>query len=373
MTLDRYLLRLWVGPFLGGLLVVFVVVVLARALKLLSNFTGNIEACTLIGNLLVMTMPVFLLQIIPIAFFLALQNTVSSLQQSSELDALNASGLSYSRIFRVFFIVGAILWAALSYISMVLTPESQLEFNNILAKAYAMKGEAIGFSPQRFTGGLNGISVYVDGKDELGTYHGVILDDHRQDASIIYTAKSAHFNKQGNFLRLELKNGVRMEGKGADQRILFFKQYRVSIPLPALNRRSLHSADHVTMMTMPELWRSLLSNHAGAAAEWNRRILLPTTVFVLLFFTLPFSLSQKRSGKATSFISGVILLLAVYNLQLVLYQQVNQGALVSWNMWLGQGMVLGLGLWLSKRASDGHLLDPLAFLNRLRWKSSQTI
>jgi len=369
MMIDRYLLRLWAGPFLGGLLVALVVVVLARALKLLADFIANAEIWIVIGNLLMMTMPVFLLQIIPVAFFMALQNTIFSLQQASELDVLRAAGISYSRIFRVFFFISAILWVGLSYISMVLMPEAQLKFDSILAKAYAMKG-AIGFTPQRFTQGLNGISVYVDGQDAKGTYHGVLLDDHRQGDSVIYTAKSAQVNEGGTFLQLQLKDGVRMEGKGTDQRILFFKQYQVSIPIPSLGTRALHSNDHVTMMTAHELWQSLRSNHAGAMAEWNRRLLLPTTVFLLLLFALPLSLSQKRSGKATSFITGIMLLLAVYNLQLILYQQVDRGILPGWSMWLGQGMLLGFGLFLSIRVANGHLIEPLAFLNRIRWKSA---
>lgn len=385
MTLDRYMLRLWLGPFFGGLVFVLAVMLLARALKLLGTVSDTAEAWSLIVDLLALTMPFFLLQIVPMAFFLSLQNTITSLQQSSEMDVLRGSGLSYGRMFRVFFIVVPLLWLALTYVAMVQLPQGQLGFNNILTKIYAMKG-AISFAPQRFTRGLDGITVYVDGEDNEGTYHGLILEDHRGGVSVIYTAKSARFDMGGEYLLLKLKDGVRLEGEGADQRMLAFDRYQVTISLPAGNRKILHSKDHVTMMTVPELWHAMHNSQNGAAvAEWNRRLLMPTTTLVLLFFALPLSLTQKRSGKAGSMIGGIALLVMVYNLQLLLYQQVNQGSFPGWSMWLGQALLLLTGLFLTKRAEADRLpklfsyigewiyLLHQAVVNRLsrRWNADQ--
>ncbi|TLS78328.1 YjgP/YjgQ family permease [Mariprofundus erugo] len=356
MTIDRYLLRLWVGPFMGGIFFVLAVMLVARALKLLGAYSDNPETWSLIASLLLLTMPFFLLQIVPAAFFLSLQNTISGLQQHSEMDALRASGLSYRRMFRAFFVVAALLWGGLTYISMVMMPEGQLGFNNIIARIYAMQG-SISFAPQRFTQGLGGVSVYVDGEDEQGVYHGVILEDHRNGSSVIYSARSARFEMGASYLLLKLSDGVRLEGEGADQRMLAFQRYQVSIPVPDATRRVLHSFDHVTMMTVSELWHKLQSgdNHAAAVAEWNRRLLLPSTVLVLLFFALPLSLTRKRSGKAGAMIAGIVLLLLIYNMQLVLHQQVSQGTFPGWTMWLGQCVVLLIGLYLSRRAEEDRL------------------
>jgi len=355
MILDRYMLRLWLGPFLGGLFLVLSVMLLGRALKLLATVSDSAEAWTLIAELLILTMPYFLLLTVPMAFFLSLQNTIAGLQQSSEMDVLRASGLSYTRMFRVFFVVAALLWLGLSYTSMVLLPQGQLGFNNILTKIYAMKG-AISFAPQRFTHGLDGITVYVDGEDSDGTYHGMVLEDNRSGVSVIYTAKSARFDMGGEYLLLKLQDGVRLEGEGSDQRMLAFERYQVSIPLPAGNKKVFHSSDHVTMMTVSELRQAMQNSQDGVTvAEWHRRLLLPTTVLILFFFALPLSLTQKRSGKAGSMIAGIALLVVVYNLQLLLHRQVSQGIFSAWSMWLGQGVLLAAGLYLSKRAESDRL------------------
>lgn len=365
MVLDRYILRLWLGPFVGGLLLVLSVLLLGRALKLLGTVSDSSGAWLLIGELLMLTMPYFLLLTVPMAFFLSMQNVIASLQQSSEMDALRASGISYRRLFRSFFVLITLLWLGLTYTSMVWLPQGQLGFNNLLLKIYSMKG-AIAFSPQRFSEGLDGVVVYVDGEDEQGAYHGVILEDRRDHVSVIYTAESARFEMSAGHLALKMSNGVRMEGEGTDQRLLSFDQYQVAIPLPQGQWQRQGSGEHVNLMTPAELWqaRAEEGNHM-AVAEWNRRLILPTTVLVLFFFTLPLSLTRKRSGKAGSLIAGIALIMLLYNVQLLLHRQVNLGAFPGWSMWAGQAAWLATGVDLWRRAEMDRL--PRVFERAGEW------
>ncbi|OIO73314.1 MAG: hypothetical protein AUJ57_04605 [Zetaproteobacteria bacterium CG1_02_53_45] len=354
MILDRYILRLWLGPFMGGLILVMGVLMLGRALKLLGTVSDSGQAWSLIAELLVLTMPYFLLLTVPMAFFLSMQNTIGALQQSSEMDALRASGISYTRLFRSFFGLVVVLWLGLTVTSMVLLPQGQLGFNNILTKIYAMKG-VITFSPQRFTQGFDGITVYVDGEDKEGVYHGVILEDHRDNVSVVYTAESAQFVMSGNYLELKMQRGVRLEGQADDQRMLTFIDYVVSIPVSDGDWQKRESSEHVTMMTVEELWQAMQSSgRAEAVAEWNRRILLPTTVLILFFFALPMSITQKRSAKAGSLIAGIALLVVIYNVQLMLHRQVSQGAFPGWTMWVAQVLMMGAGIFFWRRAEQGR-------------------
>jgi len=359
MVIDRYILRLWLGPFVGGLVLVLSVLLLSRSLKLLGQVSGSAEVWSVVGQLLVVTLPYFLLLTVPMAFFLSMQNTISSLQQSSEMDALRASGISYSRLFRSMVPVVCLLWLSLSYASIVLMPQGQMAFYNVLAKVMAMKG-SMAFSPQRFTEGLDGITVYVDGEDDNGMYHGVILEDSRGGVSVFYTAKSAEFDMSASNLQLRMNDGVRLEGSGADQRMLSFEKYRVMIPVSTAKYQHYTSDSHVTLMTPVQLWHALNTGGATAIAEWNRRLLLPTTVLVLFFFALPLSLTQKRSGKAGSMIAGIGLLVVIYNLQLMFHRQVNQGVFPAWTMWAEQGSLLLLGMFLWRRAEADRM--PKIFL-----------
>lgn len=355
MILDRYIVRTWLGPFLGGLILVLSILLLGRTLKLLGTVGDSGQAWTLIGELLLLTLPYFLLLTVPMAFFLSMQNTIAGLQKSSEMDALRASGISYARMFRGFAIVVLLLWGGLSFTSMVLLPQGQLGFNNILTKIYAMKG-AITFEPQRFTQGLDGVTVYVDGEDDEGIYHGVILEDGRSSIPVTYTAKSARFTMGSGHLKLQLQDGVRFEGKGEDQRVLSFEQYQVTILTSDGKWRRYQPGEHVTMMAADELWQNVKElSKPDAIAEWNRRLILPTTVLILFFFALPLSLTKKRSGKAGSLFIGIALLLLIYNVQMLLHRQVMQGAYPGWTMWAAQVAMLGLGIFLWVRAEAGRI------------------
>ena len=365
MVLDRYILRLWLGPFVGGLVLVLSVLLLGRALKLLGAVSDTGGAWLLIAELLVLTMPYFLLLTVPMAFFLSMQNVIASLQQSSEMDALRASGISYRRMFRSFIPLVGLLWLGLTFTSMIWLPQGQLGFNNILLKIYAMKG-VISFSPQRFSEGFDGITVYVDGEDADGAYRGVILEDRRDNVSVIYTAESARFEMSSGHLALKMSSGVRMEGEGADQRLLAFEQYQVAIPMAEERFRQQSSSEHVNLMTPLELWQARSAESSQlAVAEWNRRLILPTTVLLLFFFALPLSLTQKRSGKAGSLFAGIALLMLIYNVQLLLHRQVNIGAFPGWTMWVGQGAMLALGIHLWRRAEMDRL--PKLFSQAGEW------
>jgi len=311
----------------------------------------------------VLTMPYFLLLTVPMAFFLSMQNTISSLQQNSEMDALRASGISYSRIFRVFFPVVCFLWLSLTYVSTTLMPQGQIEFYNVMAKVYAMKG-AISFSPQRFTEGFDGVTVYVDGEDKEGAYRGVILEDNRDGVSVIYTAESARFVMSGSYLELRMNSGVRLEGEAGDQRMLAFDHYIVSIPVSNGHWQERVSSDHVTMMTVGELWDATQQlAKPESVAEWNRRMLLPTTVLVLFFFALPLSLTQKRSGKAGSMVAGIALLVLIYNVQLMLHRQVSQGAFPGWSMWASQLVMIAFGIFLWRRVEQDRMPKVFAYIS----------
>jgi len=355
MILDRYILRLWLGPFLGGLGIVLAILLLGRALKLLGEIGESMQAWAIMADLLLFTMPYFLLLTIPMAFFLSMQNTITTLQQNSEMDALRASGISYFRMFRSLLAAAILLWLALSWVAMNWMPQSQLNFNNLLLKVYQLKG-AISFSPQRFSQNNGPITIYVEGERKDGVYQGLLLEDRRQSTPVFYLAEEAEFHSAGTQLQLLLRNGTRLEGESETQRMLRFDEYKVTIPLHTVHLKAQKLGEHPTMMLPGQLWSYMhTQDDPVAVAEWNRRLTLPILLLSLFFFALPLSLSPKRSGKAGSLLIGIGLLIVLYNIQLMLHRQVSQGEFASWSMWLAQTIQLAFAMYLWRRAETDTL------------------
>ncbi len=363
MVLDRYIFRLWAGSFLGFLFIVTGVLLLGRALKLLGMFANKGIEWSIMATMLMAIIPYFLVITVPIAFFFALQGMFLKLYQNSEMDALRASGISYVRLLRPIFAVAVIIWLLLTMTSLYWMPEGQKSFQGLLMAIQKAKPTP-GFDPRRFNHQIENFTIYVDGENDKGQLQGFMLEDRRYGASIVYVAELAEIGKSGKNMNFTLYNGTRLEGSMENLRSLSFDRYRISLNLGELGLLKVPMwRTRVFEMGISELWNAAVQKKkVNAIAELNRRLLLPTTVLILLFFCLPLSFAPKRSGKAGSYIMGTALLLLVYNAQILLQQQVHSGHLPWWTMWLGQFLLLTVALWAFRRACQDRLPSLLLFV-----------
>jgi len=356
MILDRYIFRLWLAPFLGSLAIVTIVLLLGRVLKVLGMVISSGIEWSILGSILLSILPYFLVLTIPIAFFFAAQSAVIRLHQGSELDVMRAAGLSYIRMFRILAGVAMVLWLMLSFTTMQWMPSGQKQFWNLLHTLQKSKA-APDFVPRRFSRDLDKFTVYIQGKDEKGRMHGFMLEDARTRIPVVYLAEIAEVDRSFGQIRITLHNGTRIEGGGSKLRVLSFDQYNLSMGLAGLGALKAPAwRSNIFEMTMTELWNSRKKKDSPAAtAEWHRRLIMPTTVLLLLLFALPLSLEPKRSGKAGAYVLGILLLLTVYNLQILLHQQVSSGRLPWWSMWAGQAACAVGGFELTRRAVADRL------------------
>jgi len=374
MILDRYILRLWLVPFVGGLGIFTSLLMLLQALKLMKLVTDTGAIWGLLGKLVVFGLPYSTLITVPTAFFLSMQSVISGLQQSSEMDAMRSAGLSYLRVFRVMIAVAILLYIGLTFMSMYWIPKGQLAFNSLLREIYSLKGPP-SFTPGYFSSDVDHFTFYVNGVDDNGLYHGLIVEDKTSGPSIYYLSETARLTIEMGAIHLHMHNGSRLQGEGENQRVLAFKDYEAILPLDRMgNVTFVRSTDHVSMMTPSELWQRLRKHpNPQAAAEWAWRLVLPITPIVLCLLALPLSLSPKRSGRAGSFLLGITLLVVLYNMLLVFHQQISTGTLPSWSIWAGQGVFLIGGIEAWRRAEKGTLPNWLAQSGELFYLAHQRI
>ncbi|MFC1546035.1 LptF/LptG family permease [Pseudomonadota bacterium] len=356
MVLDRYILRLWAGPFLSFLFIVTGVLLLGRALKLLGMFADKGIEWSIMATMLMAIIPYFLVITVPIALFFALQGMLLKLYQSSEMDALRASGISYARLLKPIFAVALIIWLLLTITSFYWMPVGQKSFHGLVVAIQKAK-PAPGFDPQRFNHDLEDFTVYIEGESEDGRLKGFVLEDRRSTIPVVYIAEIAEIVRAGSYLNFKLFNGTRLEGSMSSLRSLSFDQYQVSLNLGELGLLKIPVwHNRVYEMGVSELWSAAFdAKRIDAIAEFNRRLLLPTTVVLLMLFCLPLSITPKRSGKAGSYIIGIMVIMLIYNTQIALHQQVAAGNLPWWTMWMGQVSLLLLAIWLFQRACQDRL------------------
>jgi len=351
MVLDRYIFKLWFGPFIGMLLVVTGILLLGRVLKLLGLFADKGVEWGIMLTMLMAILPYFLVLTVPIAFFFAMQMMIIKLYQNSEMDALRAAGLSYVRIFRAMFMVVLVLWLGLTWTAMEWMPQGQKAFQSLLVAVQKVK-PAPGFEAQRFGQDLDDFTVYVNGKDEDGVFHGFMLEDRRSTIPVVYLSESAALERVGGELRFTLHHGTRLEGENANLRSLAFDRYQISMNLGDLGLLKIPSwNNHIAEMRSFELLAEIKVGKKGEALiELNWRLLMPTTILALALLCLPLSYAPKRSGKSMAYLLGLTSIVLIYNVQTVMHQSALQGQLSWLSMWCGQISIVALSAWLFSRA-----------------------
>jgi LPS export ABC transporter permease LptF len=368
MVLDRYILRLWFAPFFVSLSIAIGVLLLGRALKVIGLIAENGVDWSVMFLMLAAILPYFLVLTVPMAAFFAMQSVMVRLQQGSELDAFRAAGVSYPRLFRSVFGISVVLWLALSFTAMQWMPQGQKAFQGFIYAIQQAKS-APSFDPQRFNRDMEDFTIYVDGTDAEGHLNGFMLEDDRPGGPVVYLAEQAEIKRAGNQLHFDLYKGTRLEGGGDSLRALQFERYHVAIDAGQMGMLKLPNVQgNVMEMGMLKLWQQRKAHDTPeATGEWHRRLLLPTTVLVLLLFALPLSLEPKRSGKAGAYMLGIAVLLAVYNVQITLHQQVASGHLPWWSMWAGQLLMAAVGFELSRRAAQDRLPSLLGWFGELAY------
>jgi len=368
MVLDRYILRLWLAPFLVSLSIAVGVLLLGRALKVVALIAENGVEWSVMFLMLAAILPYFLVLTVPMAAFFAMQSVLVRLQQGSELDAFRAAGVSYPRLFRGVFAVSVVLWIGLSLTAMEWMPQGQKAFQGFIYAIQKAKS-APSFDPQRFNRDMEDFTIYVEGSDSEGHLNGFMLEDDRPGGPVVYLAEQAEIKRAGTQLHFDLYHGTRLEGGGDSLRALAFERYHVAIDAGQMGLLKLPNIQgSILEMGMLQLWQQRQKKDTPEAmAEWHRRLLLPTTVLVLLLFALPLSLEPKRSGKAGAYMLGIVVLLAVFNIQITLHQQVASGHLSWWSMWTGQLLMAAVGFELSRRAAQDRLPSLLGWFGELAY------
>ncbi|MDQ6989045.1 MAG: LptF/LptG family permease [Mariprofundaceae bacterium] len=348
--LDWYVLRLWFWPFLGILCLVGSVFVIQNLLVWLSVLMEHDASLDLALTLFLSLMPSVLVMIIPIAFFFALLRTVSSLQESSELDAMYAGGRSLLQVFRPIFMAGMLLSLLMLWITMQLAPLGKVTTYNTVAQLSSLKSEP-SFAPQRFIQGIADITFYVEGENADGSYAQVMFADGRGSHGqlVMYVAKKARFSNSDTGITLLLEDGDQISGEKDSLRAVHFEQYTIQIPLDLEESyRNLSPDSDPSFMDAQTLYTTLQAEQVSSKniAQWHNRLVTPLIVLLLFCFALPMSLQAKRSQRGGTFFMAIALMALLNQSQLIVYNNIKLAILPWWSLWVLLLSFAALAYWL---------------------------
>lgn len=231
--LDRYILRVILGPFLFFALVFTGVIWLSQSLRVIDTIVNAGQSGWVFLEIAALLLPLVFSVVLPVAAFAATLYAVNRLYTDSEIVVMFASGmggLSLLRPILIFALAVTLLTCGLTVWAM---PTAQREMRDRLSE---IRGDvATAFLREgTFMNPTGGVTIYIRALGRPGEMLGVFVHDER-DASraVTYTAERAVILREGGS-RLVMFDGIAqlMEpDRGAPLSVLRFDQLAYDLTL----------------------------------------------------------------------------------------------------------------------------------------------
>lgn len=320
--IDRYLLRLSFWPMVGATGVTMISLLLERILRLLDMLSASSDRFGFVAQLAVNLVPHYVGLTLPAAFFLALMVVVNRLNQSSEVDAFLAAGVSLTRLAAPYICLAAALTTVSLLVFGFLQPYSRYAYRAVLHSAQNAGWNGL-VPAETILIPSKDLTMTTDEADAAGQQlsHVFIRRITPQGREEITTAGMAEVRRMadGKSVRLELQNGqqLRFDEKGRPE-VLSFKAFSMQLPLTGPARLLRARGGDERELTLFELARQAESGHStipkeALKGELYGRLAKAFVLPLLALLGVPLGLSAKRSGRAPGMIVGGILLLAFFH------------------------------------------------------------
>ena len=195
-TIYKYFFYEFIRYFTTTLFALAAIVWTIQAVNFLDLVTDDGHAFTIYFLYSFLTLSKVLTKLIPLCFLIATILTILKLEKDNELIALWTSGLNKIYIVNFIFRISILVM----FVQLVLT--STLNPTLLNASRTLLKNSELQFIPsllkeKQFNDTVDGLTIFVDRKDENNNYHNIFIRDDGKILSKIGTSSSTIFAKYG--------------------------------------------------------------------------------------------------------------------------------------------------------------------------------
>jgi LPS export ABC transporter permease LptG/LPS export ABC transporter permease LptF len=383
--IDRYVVREILPPFALALLVFTFILMMDPVARLAQPLLAKGAPATVIAKALLTLVPQALAVTIPMAFLLGLLVAFGRLSGDSEWVAIQACGVSLTRMLRPVLTLALFAWAATQWVLIDAVPWGNQAFREIEYNLVAQKAESE-IKPRVFFEEFPNLVLYVrDVPQEGGGWNDVfVADTSHVGQPVVYTARHGRMllDRSRKTVEMVLDDGVRHRvtvdnsGKEKYETNRFGRVIQQLDPTtvfkdagPAKGEPEMTIAE--LRVRAEELRKQGMSPH-NAIWYIQQKFSIPVACLVFALIGLGFGVSSSRGGKLAAFTVGIGVIFAYYVLLFVSHALVK-GAVVPPPLgpWV-PNIVLGLfgGIVVIGRSRLGgrsfQLAIPAAWLARFR-------
>ena len=343
--LDRYILReilRYAGVSLGVFLFILMIPEVLKLSELLAQENVPLPQVAL---LFVSVLPGKLIWVVPMTVLASLLVGLSRVAADSEVVALQASGISPTRLLRptvVFGLAGALVTLAATAWWGPLGARTLQQLRTELAAGQATTEVRAGVFDERFP---NFVLYVQNVEPATGRWRGVFLAhlaDRENPRLTLAASAVAVPEPELERLRLHLSDGSTHSyslERAEQYSVSTFAESVVTVPLPAkpASVETRRNAD----LGLGALWRASSEGPLwrAARADFHRRLALPAACVLFALAALPLGLLAQRSGRPVGIVAAVLVAIGYYFVFLAGDRLAREGKLLP-----------VLGVWLANAA-----------------------
>lgn len=377
-TLDRYILRELIGPFVLGAAVFTFLLVLQLLYRLARMIIVNDVPADQVGLLLLRSLPNILVLTVPMGLLFGILVGMGRLSADSELTALRAAGVSLMQLYWPILRLALAMTAVTGVLYLFVLPRAnsavQLQLLEIAARSPTKQIQA-----RQFYEEWEGKILYVfDAPSHETRWYGVFLaEDLPSGKTKVTTARSGELrlDADGDRLFLDLEQGITHEVDLENPQEYHLSRLESSRQVieehfASRQREKFGFSKDPRSMTLAELKaqhlraRELPMLQRTVAAELHKRFAIPFVCVVFSLLALPLAFSVRRSAGRSS---GFALSVGIIVLYWVLLANGEEGAVTGkWPVgpaiWFANAVLALSGLVLLWRRNRDRTL--FGFLHR---------
>lgn len=299
---ERYVFRIALAAFLGGLGALTGVIWVTQALKQVDLLTTKGQTLLVFMALTGLTLPSLVAIIAPIAIFVATLYTLNRLNGDSELVVLSASGLSPARLMRPFARLTIYIAIAVAVMSIWAMPASFLSIRNL---ALSIQTDFLTRVVREgtFSEIVPGFVFHYRERGPEGALMGIFMQDRRDPERIsTYLAEvGVTLQQQGmNYLVLQKGSVQRQSKTSRDPAMVVFESYAIDLAqfASAAEGAPLKPRERSTwaLLSPDPKDTYAIQNKGPMRAELHDRFVAPLWAMALSFIGFA-ALSQARTTR----------------------------------------------------------------------------
>jgi LPS export ABC transporter permease LptG/LPS export ABC transporter permease LptF len=313
-TIDRYLIRETVVPFLLALVVFTFILqippLMDRAKALLEKGVDAWTILRLLANLVPQALGVTL----PMAMLVGLLISLGRLSADREAVALQACGVSLLRLLRPVAVVALVGWSVNLYVMLESIPAANKRYQQILHDLISAKVET-DIKPRVFFEDFPNLVLYArDVQRGGGGWKDLFLSDTREkDQPLILMARRGRMvmDPQKQQVDLLLEDGSQHRpDKDGKYRVEHFQRHTIILDPAAVFPKS-GVLNGPTEMTIEELRAEIQIAGKDGRSPHNlimaihQKFSIPTACLVFGLLALSLGVSNRKDGKQASFVIGL--------------------------------------------------------------------